>query len=61
MTTPPVALRTQLLDLIRHDLLGPANGPEEVVDDPGVRGRYILSVLTPLGQLAAAPDSLETA
>ena len=50
MTTSPVALRTQLLDLIRHDLLGPANGPEEIVDEPSVRGRYILGVLAPIGQ-----------
>jgi len=37
------------------------NGPEEIVDEPAVRGRYVLGVLTPPGQLAAAPDSSATA
>jgi len=50
MPPTPSELRTQLLDLIRQDLLGPADGPEEIVDEPSVRGRYILGVLAPLGQ-----------
>ena len=50
MPLTPSEVRAQLLDLIRHDLLGPANGSEEIVDEPSVRGRYILGVLAPLGQ-----------
>jgi len=50
MPPTPAELRTQLLDLIRHDLLGPAGGPDEIVDEPSVRGRYMLGVLAPLGQ-----------
>jgi hypothetical protein len=50
MPLTPSELRTQLLDLIRADLLGPANGPDEIVDEPSVRGRYMLGVLAPLGQ-----------
>lgn len=50
MPLTPSELRGQLLELIRADLLGPANGPEEIVDEPSVRGRYMLGVLAPLGQ-----------
>lgn len=56
MPSTPSDLRTQLLDLIRHDLLGPANGPDEIVDEPSVRGRYILGVLAPLGQPSLLDD-----
>jgi hypothetical protein len=50
MPPTPAELRTQLHDLIHADLLGPANGADEIVDEPSVRGRYILGVLAPLGQ-----------
>ena len=46
--------RPQRLDFICHDLLGPANGPQEIVDDPSER-----CMLVPFGQLPA-PDSLKT-
>jgi hypothetical protein len=47
MPPTPAELRTQLLDLIRHDLLGPANGPDEFVTEASVRERYVLGVLAP--------------
>jgi hypothetical protein len=50
MTQTPFDLRTQLLDLIGRNLLGPADGPEEIVEEASVRGRYILGVLAPAGQ-----------
>lgn len=52
-SSPPLnaaAIRAQLLDLITSDLLGPAGGPNEIVDEPNVRDRYILGVLAPLNQ-----------
>ena len=52
-SSPPqnaAAIRAQLLDLITADLLGPAGGPNEIVDEPNVRDRYILGVLAPLNQ-----------
>ncbi len=49
---PPSAnqIRSELNDLILHDLLGPAGGPEEIIDEPYVRDRYILGLLAPRGQ-----------
>jgi hypothetical protein len=43
----PIQLRAQLEAMVRRDLLGPAGGPEEEVDERAVRGRYILSLLAP--------------
>ncbi|MCB0188396.1 MAG: hypothetical protein KDE31_29200, partial [Caldilineaceae bacterium] len=43
----PYNLRSMLDDLVRSDLLGPAGGPDEIVDEPTVRGRYIVGVLAP--------------
>jgi len=37
--------RSELQDLILRDLLGPAGGPEEIIDEPYVRDRFILSIL----------------
>jgi len=54
-------LRTQLLDLIHRDLLGPANGPDEIVDEPSVRGRYVLGVLAPAGQSSLLDQDEELA
>ncbi|PWB56025.1 MAG: helicase [Anaerolineales bacterium] len=49
---PPSAnqIRQELEDLILHDLLGPAGGDEEIVDEAYVRDRYILGLLAPRGQ-----------
>src|SRR5919108_880157 len=45
-------LRAELERLALNDLLGPAGGSEEIVDDRSVRGRYILGLLAPRGQSA---------
>jgi hypothetical protein len=49
-----LTLRSKLEDRIRKDLLGPAGGPGEIIDEPTVRDRYIVGLLAPKGQ------SLET-
>ena len=43
-------IRQELQDLILRDLLGPAGGEEEIIDEPYVRDRYILGLLAPRGQ-----------
>ena len=49
---PPSAnqIRSELHDLVLRDLLGPAGGPDEIVDESYVRDRYILGLLAPKGQ-----------
>ncbi len=42
--------------MVRRDLLGPAGGPEEEVDERAVRGRYILGLLAPRGQTILPDD-----
>lgn len=41
------ALRDQLEHLVVADLLGPAGGPTEIVDERTVRGRYLVGMLAP--------------
>ena len=50
-TLPDLELRAELEAMVRRDLLGPAGGPEEEVDERAVRGRYILGLLAPRGWL----------
>ncbi len=51
----PLELRDQLQQMVIKDLLGPAGGPEEIIEEPTVRGRYILGLLAPRGQ-STVPD-----
>jgi hypothetical protein len=51
-------LRAELDKLVRQDLLGPAGGPEEEIEEPNVRGRYIVGLLAPKGQ-TLIPDEEE--
>ena len=51
-------LRTQLHQMIVADLLGPAGGPTEELDEDSVRSRYIVGLLAPRGQ-SALPDEQE--
>ncbi len=46
----PLELRDMLEDMVRKDLLGPAGGPEEEIDERTVRSRYIVGLLAPRGQ-----------
>lgn len=50
----PLQLRTDLLDMVRRDLLGPANGPEEELTER-VSERYIIGLVAPRGQ-SILPD-----
>lgn len=54
-TPSPLQLRTELQDMVCKDLLGPATGPYEEVDEPNVHGRYIVGLLAPRGQ-SILPD-----
>ncbi|KAB8145744.1 helicase [Chloroflexia bacterium SDU3-3] len=48
---PPVAiLRERLEQLVIADLLGPSGGPEEIIDERTVRGRYMVGILAPRSQ-----------
>ena len=46
------ALRDEFNKLVVADLLGPASGPAELIDERNVRGRYIVGLLAPQGQSA---------
>lgn len=52
----PVEIRAGLLESVERDLLGPADGPEEIVYDRRVRDRYLLGMLAPEGTVAIDPD-----
>lgn len=61
----PLEIRSQLEELVRKDLLGPAGGPEEELDwrEDRVRERYLIGVLAPRRTLLepVQPDELSTA
>src|SRR5439155_25956510 len=46
----PAALRDELERLVLQDLLGPAGGPEEEIDEASVRDRYLVGALAPRDQ-----------
>lgn len=51
LAPPPLAdLRDELESLVIHDLLGPAGGPDEEVDEDRVRERYLVGMLAPKRQ-----------
>jgi hypothetical protein len=51
-------IRAELQELILRDLLGPAGGEEEIIDEQYVRDRYILGLLAPKGQ-SVIPEEQE--
>ncbi len=53
----PSEIRAALQDAIVRDLLGPAGGAEEIIDEQNVRGRYILGLLAPKGQTPLPNDA----
>ncbi len=53
MSTPS-QLRDQLQEKVILELLGPAGGPEEIVTEGSVRGRYLVGKLGPKGQSPVA-------
>ncbi len=52
----PRALRDELLELVRLDLLGPAGGESEIVDEARVSDRYLVGLLAPGGSTSAEPQ-----
>lgn len=51
LTAPsPSQLRSELLQAVLLDLLGPAGGPEEELDERNVRDRYLVGMLAPKRQ-----------
>lgn len=54
----PLELRIELHKMVVADLLGPAGGEEETVDEPSVRSRYVVGLLAPKGQ-SVLPDEEE--
>ena len=51
-----IEMREQLQRLIEQELLGPADGPEEWLEESNVRGRYILGQLAPKDQSQALDE-----
>jgi hypothetical protein len=51
-----VQLRAELEDLVVRELLGPAGGPEEEVDETRISDRYLLGILAPRRTLVRASE-----
>ena len=54
----PAVLRDELEQLVLQDLLGPAGGPEEELDEGSVRDRYLVGMLAPKDQ-QIVPEELD--
>lgn len=46
----PMRIREELEQMVLNDLLGPVGGPEEEIDEPSVRDRYLVGMLAPKRQ-----------
>src|SRR5438132_1154190 len=46
----PMRIRDELEQMVLADLLGPVGGPEEEIDEPSVRDRYLVGMLAPKRQ-----------
>ncbi len=53
----PCQIRSELEEFVRRDLLGPAGGLAETIDEPAVRGRYVVGMLAPKEQTAFIEES----
>jgi hypothetical protein len=49
-TPSPTQIRSELVQAVLLDLLGPAHGPEEELDERNVRDRYLVGTLAPRRQ-----------
>ena len=54
----PHAIRDELTEMVVNDLLGPAGGPEEELDqrEDRVTGRYLVGMLAPKATPVAAEE-----
>ena len=50
LSSSPINIRQELLEIVLKDLRGPAEGPEEIIKEQTVRDRYVLGLLAPKGQ-----------
>ena len=46
----PTKIREELEQMVLKDLLGSVGGPEEEIDEPSVRDRYLVGMLAPKRQ-----------
>ncbi len=51
-------IREELEHMVLKDLLGPVEGPEEEIDEPSVRDRYLVGMLAPKRQ-ELSPEEYE--
>src|SRR5437588_4884253 len=54
----PTKIREELERMVLKDLLGPVGGPEEEIDEPSVRDRYLVGMLAPKRQ-ELAPEEFD--
>jgi hypothetical protein len=54
----PTKIRDQLERVVIAELLGPADGPEEIVDERTVRARYLGGLLAPKDQ-STLPEEMD--
>jgi hypothetical protein len=57
----PMQIRAELEDLVLKELLGPAGGPIEEVDESRVSDRYLVGILSPRRTIIRAAESDELA
>ncbi|HEX9374577.1 MAG TPA: hypothetical protein VF897_26410, partial [Roseiflexaceae bacterium] len=57
---PSAILRDRLERLVISDILGPAGGPDEIIGEQSVRGRYLVGMLAPRGS-SGIPEEYDDA
>lgn len=55
----PAQIRAELESALVRDLLGPYQGPDEIIEEPDVRSRYLVGMLAPKGQ-SALPEEMDS-
>lgn len=58
---PGIVLRQELIDLVEREILGPAGGPEEEVDERRVQDRYLVGCLAPKDSMTVPEEMDDTA
>ncbi|MGP8281393.1 MAG: DISARM system helicase DrmA [Desulfomonilaceae bacterium] len=54
----PLDLRQELIDLVEREILGPAGGPEEEIDERRVKDRYLVGCLAPKDSMTV-PEEID--
>jgi len=55
----PAQIRAELETALVRDLLGPYDGPDEIIEERDVRSRYLVGMLAPKGQ-SALPEEMDS-